>query len=142
MVPARLRALRRRSDRRARVRLDHHGGRPPAMDRLQRPAHGRRRHAGRRRLGHLLARARDLRRARRDAGDHAPGDVAALARARRRPRRGALRPGHRTTPDRGGPGMTLANAVAVVLVVGVTMYAVFGGADFGAGLWSLLAGSD
>ena len=36
--------------------------------------------------------------------------------------------------------MTLANAVAVVLVVGVTMYAVFGGADFGAGFWSLLAG--
>jgi cytochrome d ubiquinol oxidase subunit II len=36
--------------------------------------------------------------------------------------------------------VTLANAVAVVLVVGVTMYAVFGGADFGAGLWSLLAG--
>jgi cytochrome bd ubiquinol oxidase subunit II len=36
--------------------------------------------------------------------------------------------------------MTAANAVAVVLVVGVTMYAVFGGADFGAGLWSLLAG--
>jgi cytochrome d ubiquinol oxidase subunit II len=30
--------------------------------------------------------------------------------------------------------------VAVVLVVGVTMYAVFGGADFGAGFWSLLAG--
>ena len=36
--------------------------------------------------------------------------------------------------------MTAANAVAVVLVVGVTMYAVFGGADFGAGFWSLLAG--
>jgi len=36
--------------------------------------------------------------------------------------------------------VTLANAVAVVLVVGVTMYAVFGGADFGAGVWSLLAG--
>jgi cytochrome bd ubiquinol oxidase subunit II len=36
--------------------------------------------------------------------------------------------------------VTLANAVAVVLVVGVTMYAVFGGADFGAGFWSLLAG--
>jgi cytochrome bd ubiquinol oxidase subunit II len=34
-----------------------------------------------------------------------------------------------------------ADAVAVVLWVGVTMYAVFGGADFGAGLWSLLAGS-
>jgi cytochrome bd ubiquinol oxidase subunit II len=36
--------------------------------------------------------------------------------------------------------MTAANAVAVVLVVGVTAYAVFGGADFGAGFWSLLAG--
>jgi cytochrome bd ubiquinol oxidase subunit II len=33
-----------------------------------------------------------------------------------------------------------ADAVAVILLVGVTMYAVFGGADFGAGLWSLLAG--
>jgi len=33
-----------------------------------------------------------------------------------------------------------ADAVAVVLFVGLTMYAVFGGADFGAGLWSLLAG--
>ena len=36
--------------------------------------------------------------------------------------------------------MSQADAVAVVLLVGVTMYAVFGGADFGAGLWSLLAG--
>jgi cytochrome bd ubiquinol oxidase subunit II len=33
-----------------------------------------------------------------------------------------------------------ADVVAVVLWVGATMYAVFGGADFGAGLWSLLAG--
>ena len=37
--------------------------------------------------------------------------------------------------------MSKADAVAVVLWIGVTMYAVFGGADFGAGLWSLLAGS-
>jgi len=36
--------------------------------------------------------------------------------------------------------VSAADAVAVVLVVGVTMYAVFGGADFGAGFWSLLAG--
>ena len=34
--------------------------------------------------------------------------------------------------------MSSADAVAVVLVVGVTAYAVFGGADFGAGFWSLL----
>ena len=36
--------------------------------------------------------------------------------------------------------MSSATAVAVVLWLGATMYAVFGGADFGAGLWSLLAG--
>ena len=36
--------------------------------------------------------------------------------------------------------MSEADAVAIVLFVGLTMYAVFGGADFGAGLWSLLAG--
>jgi cytochrome bd ubiquinol oxidase subunit II len=33
-----------------------------------------------------------------------------------------------------------ADAVAAVLWVGVTAYAVFGGADFGAGFWSLVAG--
>jgi cytochrome d ubiquinol oxidase subunit II len=36
--------------------------------------------------------------------------------------------------------MSKSDAVAVILLIGVTMYAVFGGADFGAGLWSLLAG--
>ena len=36
--------------------------------------------------------------------------------------------------------MNKADAVAVILLIGVTMYAVFGGADFGAGFWSLLAG--
>src|SRR3954469_15449419 len=36
--------------------------------------------------------------------------------------------------------MSSADAVAVVLWIGATMYGVFGGADFGAGLWSLLAG--
>lgn len=34
--------------------------------------------------------------------------------------------------------MSKADAVAVVLWIGVTLYAVFGGADFGAGLWSFL----
>jgi cytochrome d ubiquinol oxidase subunit II len=36
--------------------------------------------------------------------------------------------------------MSQADAVAGVLWVGVTAYAVFGGADFGAGFWSLFAG--
>jgi len=33
-----------------------------------------------------------------------------------------------------------AEVVAVILWLGVTLYAVFGGADFGAGMWDLLAG--
>jgi len=37
--------------------------------------------------------------------------------------------------------MSKADAVAVALWVGVTMYAIFAGADFGAGLWSLLSGA-
>jgi cytochrome bd ubiquinol oxidase subunit II len=36
--------------------------------------------------------------------------------------------------------MSTAEAVAGVLWIGATLYAVFGGADFGAGLWALLAG--
>jgi cytochrome d ubiquinol oxidase subunit II len=36
--------------------------------------------------------------------------------------------------------LTAADATAVVLWVGVIAYAVFGGADFGAGFWDLLAG--
>src|SRR3954464_13394685 len=38
------------------------------------------------------------------------------------------------------PDMSLSDAVAVVLFFGVTAYAVFGGADFGAGFWDLIAG--
>jgi len=36
--------------------------------------------------------------------------------------------------------MSRADAVAAMLWTGVTAYAVFGGADFGAGFWSLVAG--
>src|SRR3954452_16853302 len=36
--------------------------------------------------------------------------------------------------------MSTADAVAGVLWIGATLYAVFGGADFGAGLWALIAG--
>ncbi len=36
--------------------------------------------------------------------------------------------------------MTLADAVAIVLFFGITAYAIFGGADFGAGFWDLVAG--
>ena len=36
--------------------------------------------------------------------------------------------------------MSKPEAVAVILWLGLTLYAVFGGADFGAGMWDLLAG--
>jgi cytochrome d ubiquinol oxidase subunit II len=36
--------------------------------------------------------------------------------------------------------LSSADAVAAVLWVGVTLYAVFGGADFGSGFWALIAG--
>lgn len=36
--------------------------------------------------------------------------------------------------------MTLATAVAVAMFAGVLMYALFGGADFGSGLFDLTAG--
>jgi cytochrome bd ubiquinol oxidase subunit II len=36
--------------------------------------------------------------------------------------------------------MTLPDALAAVLWIGVTAYALFGGADFGAGFWDLVAG--
>ena len=36
--------------------------------------------------------------------------------------------------------MSRADLAAAILWTGVTLYAVFGGADFGAGMWDLLAG--
>ena len=36
--------------------------------------------------------------------------------------------------------MTRADLCAVILWIGATLYAVFGGADFGAGFWDLVAG--
>lgn len=38
--------------------------------------------------------------------------------------------------------MSRADAAAAILVAGATLYAVFGGADFGAGVWQLLAGRE
>lgn len=38
--------------------------------------------------------------------------------------------------------MSLVDAVAAVLFSGVVLYAVFGGADFGTGVWDLTAGTD
>src|SRR5262249_7232118 len=79
-----------------------------------------------------------------DARARAPPDEPPVRSGRRRPqRRPVLAPrGPAGRPrDRGGGAMTLADAVAVVLMAGIVAYALFGGADFGAGFWDLLAGS-
>ena len=102
LVPAGDRRLGSRGGGRAGVRLDRDRGRASALDRLQRHAHFRRRHAGERRLGHLRARARPLRGAGRGADHHPARDVGALAPRRRAGRRGALRPRRpdcRRSPD-------------------------------------------
>ena len=73
-------------------------------------------------------------------GAGAAGDGAALAR---RPTSddADVPYGPRPAPEPArGAAVSSADAVAGVLWVGVTLYAVFGGADFGAGFWDLVAG--
>ena len=43
-------------------------------------------------------------------------------------------------PVGSGTGTTMSTAAAIVLFVGIVAYALFGGADFGAGFWDLVAG--
>ena len=58
-----------------------------------------------------------------------------LARERR------CRPAHALRPwQRVGDSVTLADIAAALLFVGVVAYAIFGGADFGTGVWDLLGG--
>src|SRR6516162_11623766 len=119
------------------MRLDRDRSGSPALDRLQRYAHLGRGHARARDLDHVWADPRALRRARRDP-DHLPaGHVAEVAERRRGVGRRAVRARIGSGPRTGGGvDMSEADAVAGVLLVGATMYAIFGGADFGAGVWS------
>src|SRR5215208_1063238 len=140
MVPARGRRVGRCRGGRAGVRLDRHRGRPAALGRQRCDAHGGRRDRRERSVGDLRGGAGDLRRAgHRDIAGPAH-DEPALAGARRRRGRGAVRPERVRAAGSGGEVST-ADAVAGVLWIGATLYAVFGGADFGAGLWTLLAGT-
>ena len=70
---------------------------------------------------------------------HPPPDGAALARGGGGCGRRALRPEHRDRRRR--RSVSKADVCAAILWVGATLYAVFGGADFGAGFWSLVGGS-
>ena len=52
---------------------------------------------------------------------------------------GPYGPPRRRKAEGGGGEMSKPDVVAVILVAGATLYATFGGADFGAGVWELLA---
>ena len=91
LVPARHRRVGRGGVRGARVRLDRDGGGPPALDRLQRDAHGGCRDRCERRVDQPLSRAGAVCRRRDRDRVGAAGDDASLADGRARRGRGALR---------------------------------------------------
>ena len=141
-VPGRGRAVRDRRGGGHGGRLGGHRGRSAAVDRLPGAADQPGGHHGRRGDRHADCDPDHLR---HPDGGHLGGagrDDAALA-SRVRPARGtgALRatgPGGR--PAAGGVPV-IADVVAAVLVVVSTAYAALAGADFGGGIWDLLAGS-
>ncbi len=85
---------------------------------------------------------RALHRPRDRDGARAACHVPPVADGRGRRRGGALRAAPRSGRADRGSGLSTADAAAAVLWFGVTFYAVFGGADFGAGFWTLLAGGE
>ena len=98
-------------------------------------------------LDHLHRRGDPLRRPRRHhdpgaAPDEPPVPARATAPARPTCPTGRASP-RRTTPATRGraEGATLmATTAAIILFAAITTYAIFGGADFGAGFWDLVAG--
>ena len=101
--------------------LDHDRGRAPAVDRLRGHA-GQGRRDEQRRPGARLRRA----------GRRLP--------AAGRRRRMAAAAARGAVPRGGGGAALMAEICLGLIFVGLTMYAVLGGADFGAGLWDLTAG--
>src|SRR6188472_4559324 len=140
MVPARRGAGGGRHRGGAGVRLDRYGGGAPALDRQRLHAHRRRSHP---RPGDLVGLRADygpVHRSSRDRDRASARAVPELEQGRGGAgRRGSLR----TTGARGvgSEPMSKADVCAAILWFGVTLYAIFGGADFGAGLWDLFAGS-
>ena len=114
---------------RADRRLGDDRGRPPALGRVRGDAHPA---GGDRRLGHpgRLRHARGGLPAARGRGRMDP----AAARAR------AARPCRHAQPETAGALMHLYDLPLVFALVGLALYVVLGGADFGAGFWQLTAG--
>ena len=139
LVPARRRGLGRGRDRGARVRLDRDRGRPPAVDRLRGDAHRGRGHRRRAASGSpSRSRSRSTRCSASATRDHPARDGAALARGGRGRRRRALRPPASARPGACRRARDEHRRRRRRRAVGRrdASYAVFGGADFGAGFWA------
>src|SRR4249919_1945940 len=139
MVPARRGAGGGRHRGGAGVRLDRHRGRAPALDRQWLHAHLA---GGDPRPGDLVGLRADDGAVRRNRCDHGAGasrPLTPLARGQARGGRAPVQPTARGA-EIGGVGVSSADVCATILWIGVTLYAIFGGADFGAGVWDLLAG--
>src|SRR5262249_8631739 len=125
------------------MRLGGYRGRPPAVGGLPAADHRRGGHHQRRRHHQPEHHHRPVRGARRR--DHPDlADAGQTLAARRQPGSGrSLRAGAGGAgPDGHRSGVVTAAAVGGILLATITLYAVLGGADFGGGLWDLLAGGD
>ena len=121
-------------------RLDRDRGRATTLDRAGDHAHQGGRHRRERDLAHVLDRARPLHRARgRDRARAAAASRGAGASRARMPSTSLTGRARNRLARRRRPGVSKADAAAAILWVGATLYAVFGGADFGAGFWTLLS---
>ena len=126
------------------MRLGGYRGRPPAVGGLPAPDHRGRRDDQWRRHRQLERGDRVVRGARcRDDPDPADAGPPLAAHRRERGRRSLRAAGQAAGPD-GRPGRAVIAAAAVggILLASVSLYAILGGADFGGGLWDLLAGGD
>ena len=122
-------------------RVGGHRGRAPALDRPQ-PHEGRGcGHDQRRRLDHVHRRRGDLPRPGDDRGPRAPEHEPAVPPAGRLVDSDVpYGPRELRSEPRRKRSASVDDAVAVVLFVAVSAYALFAGADFGAGFWDLVAG--
>src|SRR5262249_47758892 len=130
-----------RGDRGDGGRLGGHRGRPPALGRVPVADDRGGSHAQRRRDNHPDPDRHPVCGAGRTNDHDSPDAGSSLAAYRRGRIAGAP---WAATPRAGCPGrgaVMVADAVGGILLTGIPLYAVLGGADFGAGLWDRLAGT-
>ena len=128
--------------------LDRQRGRTSAVDRLREDEGRGRRHGQHRHLDHLHRRGDPLPGPRRHHDPGAARDEPPLPRPASPSATPTCRTGRAIRPrwpaervgGRAEGAARMSTTAALILFAAITMYAIFGGADFGAGLWDLVAG--